>query len=163
MITELKSIQELFSNAQYHEIIELLPNSKELDDEFLLLKAHSLFELGKFDQARFIYKKLQMFANVGFCFLLENDFVNAEKNYLKAKNSSAKKWGLFMVLLLSRCTETFPGPGFLTFRLFFESSYFYFVKFKKKEFLARIFETKNQLQTLYPDLDKEIKKIDSLV
>ena len=161
--TKNQNLKKLFAEFKFQEILDLLKEKKELTHDEIIFKANSHFELGNFDQALNLYENLHMYTNLGFCYLLKNDFQQAKAAYLKAEPSSAKKWGLFMVLLLSKCEKVFPGPGFLTFRLFFESSYHYFLKFNKSDFVARIDECVFQLKPLYPDLEKEIAKARSLI
>lgn len=159
----IENLKKLFADFKFQEIIDIINLEKSPPRELLELKASSLFELGDFKQAAKIYEKLEMFTNLGFCFLLENDFEKAKQSYLKAKPSSAKKWGLFLTLLFSRTDKVFPGPGFLTFRLFFESSYYYLLKFQKIDFMNRINECVHQLKPLYPDIEKEIEKAKSII
>lgn len=159
----LENYKKLFAEFKFQEILDLLEKEADLSNELLEYKANSLFELGEFGQSKMIYAQLESFTSLGFCYLLEDDFTNAKKFYLKAKPSSAQKWGLFITLLFSRTDKIFPGPGFLTFRLFFESTYYYLLKFKKTDFLARIDECVEQLKPLYPDVDKEISKAKSLI
>ena len=158
-----ENLKQLFADFEFQKIIDILKQEKSLSKELLEHKANCLFELGDFKQAWQIYDQLEMFTSLGFCFLLEDDFEKAKKSYLKALPSSAQKWGLFITLLFSRTDKVFPGPGFLTFRLFFESTYYYLLKFQKIDYLNRIDECVPQLKPLYPDIEKEIEKARSII
>ena len=155
---KLNQIKKLFAEFKFQEILDEFKSLDQLSQELLRYKADSLFELGEFEQAKQIYSELSLHNSLGFCFLMQGDFENAKKAYLQASSSSAQKWGLFITLLFSRTDKVFPGPGFLTFRLFFESTYFYLLKFQKTDYLNRINECVHQLTPLYPDVPKEIQK-----
>lgn len=158
----LENLKKLFADFEFQKIIDLINLEKNPSKEILEIKANCLFELGRFKEAKKHFLELSLFNNLGFCFLLENDFTNAKKAYLMADVSSARKWGLFITLLFSRTDKVFPGPGFLTFRLFFESTYYYLIKFQKLDFINRINECVHQLKPLYPDIEKEIEKAKSI-
>lgn len=160
---DLYELKEKFAELEFQSLIDAVNEIKGPSREILVLKAHSLFELGDFDKAIVLYENLQMYNNLGFCYLMKSDFQQAKISYLKSQASSAKKWGLFITLLFSRCDKVFPGPGFLTFRLFFESTYVYLLKFKKTDFIDRINECVYQLKPLYPDIEKEINKAKALI
>jgi tetratricopeptide (TPR) repeat protein len=160
---DIYELKQKFADLEFQSLIDTINASTEPSHEMLILKAHSLFELGDFDKAIVLYENLQMYNNLGFCYLMKNDFLQAKTAYLKSPASSAKKWGLFITLLFSRCDKVFPGPGFLTFRLFFESTYYYLLKFKKTDFIDRINECVHQLKPLYPDIEKEIAKAKALI
>ena len=160
---KLADLKQLFADFEFQKVIDEINQIQDPSLEEIRLKAHSLFELGDFDQAMMIYENLQMYTNLGFCYILKDDCYQAKMTYLKADPSAAKKWGLFLTLLLSRCDRVFPGPGFLTFRLFFESTYYYLLKFKKTDYINRINESAHQLKHLYPEIEKEIKKARSII
>lgn len=158
-----QEFQKLFSEYKFQELITEVDKLDKPDPKSIEFKANSLFELGEFEAAIPYYEHLKAFANVGFCYLMLEDFENAREYYLKAETSSAKKWGLFLLLLLSRASKSFPGPGFLTFRLFFQTSYCYFLRFAKNDYIKRINESLSQLKVIYPDIESEIDKAKSII
>lgn len=159
----LQKIKTHFAKFEFQEIVDLVQALENPSNTVLDYQAHSLFELGAVNEAKKIYEQTQNYSAQGFCFLILDDFESAQAAYLKANTSAAQKWGLFVTLLFSRCNKTFPGPGFLSFRLFFESTYGYLLKFQKSDFIDRINECKTQLAVLYPDIDLDIKKALSII
>ena len=154
----IQKLNSLRAEFKFKEIIELCDSQTDLSSYELEFKAHALFELADFDRAELLYRELELFNAAGMCLVMQDRLDEALTMFMQAKTSSARKWGLFLVLLLSGTTKIFPGPGFLTFRLFFESTYYYFLKFDLVLFLQRINAYAAQLEPIYPDIHKEITK-----
>lgn len=120
------------------------------------LKAFSLQELKYSEASSLLYEELELYTQAGFAAILARDFPRAEKLYSKASLSSARSWGEFLIDFLSSNKSEIASPGYLTFRLYFESSFGYFLNYELKDYIQKFLDTQNDLEKVYPDIIKDI-------
>ncbi len=124
--------------------------------------ADELLEQGRFEEAQHHYQSLGLYAQAGFAAILNQDLDLAFKLYQEAPLSPAKRWGLFLYDFFSNPNRSIPSPGFLSCRLFFEATMGYIFKFEIKEWRQIIIKNKESLKVIYPDLEKELKRAETL-
>ncbi len=133
------------------------------NQELKRLEADCLLELKQANSAAKIYEQLQLYSQAGFAAVLSQDLPRAQALYQQAIDSPATKWGEFLTEFLQeasnrqyRFTHDIPTPGYLTFRLYFEATYSYFLNYKLNDYLVRFLDYKNQLINVYPEIIKDM-------
>ncbi len=149
-----------FSNAAsnlevYLKESESQPESAEYKEVNQLI-AESHLELGDFLIAKEHFVKAEMPAQAGFAAILAEDIKEAVKLYELAPDSLARSWGVFLCEFLGELKEDVQTPGFLTFRLFFESTITYIIKFNIKSYLDKLNLCLYQLEFYFPEIRKFI-------
>lgn len=156
---ELFNLAKIFySETHFKKALTALEQIKKPTNDVIRLKADTLFELGDFKQSIIFFRQLGLVSHEAFCYLMLDDLKTAEKLYFKLEYCAPKKWGLFLCQLFSSPNKHLIGPGFLTFRLFFESSYGYFYRFAKSDYCKIINKHKAILSQMYPELENNIRK-----
>lgn len=127
------------------------------------LEADCLVELKQAYLAANIYEELQLYSQAAFAAILTQDLPRARLLYQQAIDSPATKWGSFLVQFLNEASNrqySFPHdiatPGYLTFRLYFEASYGYFLNYGLNDYITRFLDYRNQLINIYPEIIKDI-------
>jgi tetratricopeptide (TPR) repeat protein len=122
------------------------------------LLAESHLELGNIEKAQNSYLRNGLKTQSNFCLVLEGQFKKARKLYQECPWSPANKWGIFLCDFLGaeQNTNTISGPGFLTFRLFLESTIFYFLQLGRKNYVDEFLNNASNIEQLFPELRKYI-------
>ncbi|MCE2929569.1 MAG: hypothetical protein LW817_08070 [Candidatus Caenarcaniphilales bacterium] len=102
---------------------------------------------------------MKEFIELAYQKLLKGQLDEAASLYEKAPLTNAKKWGFFVCDFLKDPMRNLPGPGFLTFRLFFETTMRDFVKHNRNDYFECFANQIHNLNVLYPDAEKELKKL----
>lgn len=139
-------------NQAINDIHQDADSIKEIKE----LKAFSLQELKLAEQASLLYEELKLYTQAGFAAILTKDFNRAQKLYSQAEFSPARKWGEFLIDFLHSNKIEIASPGYLTFRLYFESSFGYFLSHELKEYIQRFLNNRSSLEKIYPDITKDI-------
>jgi tetratricopeptide (TPR) repeat protein len=127
------------------------------------LEADCLLELKQARLAADLYEELQCYSQAGFAAVLSQDLDHARMLYKQAPHSSPSKWGNFLIEFLHQAsnrqysfTQDIPTPGYLTFRLYFEATYSYFLHYQLNDYLQRFLDYRNQLINVYPEIIKDM-------
>ena len=118
--------------------------------------AERLLEEGRFLEAAKSFKESGNYVQSAFSMLLSRDLDEAEKLVRLSEDSLAKDWVLFLISLFKNPKEIKELPGFLSFRLFFEGTVTYFLKFELEDFFNRVLEILPSLERSYPEMRKFI-------
>ncbi len=153
--------QSKFQHNDFEAALQLCKNAH--NKELKHLEADCLVELKQAKQAIDIYEELQLYSQAGFAAVLAQDLPRAQALYLQAISSPATKWGEFLIQFLNEASNReymFPHdiatPGYLTFRLYFESTYGYFLNYSLYDYMLRFLDYKDQLINAYPEIIKDI-------
>ena len=150
--------QSKFQHGDFEAALLLCQNQ-----QFKQLEADCLLELKQAQLAVNIYEQLQLYSQAGFAAILAQDLTRAQSLYQRAVASPATKWGEFLIQFLNEANNrqySFPHdiatPGYLTFRLYFEATYGYFLNYSLNDYLVRFLDYKDQLIKVYPEIIKDI-------
>ncbi len=153
--------QSKFQHNDFEAALQLCKNAR--NKEFKHLEADCLVELKQASLAIDIYEELELYSQAGFAAILTQDLPRAKSLYEKAISSPSTKWGKFLIEFLNEATNRqysfthdIATPGYLTFRLYFESTYGYFLNYGLNDYLVRFLDYKNQLINAYPEILKDI-------
>ena len=128
------------------------------DDELLGLKrkiADCSFELGDFNNAHKLYMELKELPQAGYAALFNKELEKSLQVYRLSPFSPASKWGIFISQLFLNEKSIF-NPGYLCFRLFFEATCTYIIKFQIKEYLKILEKSVYDLEPVYPEYLKSL-------
>lgn len=149
---------ESFTNSDFANAVKnfkAAEASTGLDETRLnQLLAESLLETGDFAQAKEYFLKANMPSQAAFAMILNGELDEAKKIYEAAVFSLGRKWGLFLCDFLGNTADVAQAPGFLTFRLMFESTVTYFIRFSLDHYLERFLLNTKQLESYFPELKK---------
>lgn len=165
-MSNYKKAQEKFSIAQFDETVTLIDQAlveKTSDDhtKLLALKADSLFELGKVQEAQKIYQEISYFPHAAFAALLQKNIDEAILLYKQADFSPSKKWGIFLCEFLLNPHHAIVPPGFFSARLFFDATYAKFQNHGLDEYIQIIKDNIEQLEAFHPGIRRDIKNLSS--
>ena len=133
-----------------------------MQDKFSLTIADQLLEDGKFKEAKLEYLKDNQKTQAGFAALLDQNISEALELYLTAPHSAAKKWGLFLCDFLTNPKRAIPSPGVLSFRLYFEATFFYCCHFNLDDYMQKFLDHAGALVNVYPEYLSDIQKVKNL-
>ncbi len=162
--------QDQFQHCNFEAALQLCSNvlsetnlAPELHKQIQHLQADCLVELKQALLAVKIYEELQFYSQAGFAAVLAQDLPRAKLLYQQAIASPSAKWGEFLIAFLNeasnrlyRFPQDIPTPGYLTFRLYFESTYGYFLSYGLNDYIVRFLDYKDQLINVYPEILKDI-------
>lgn len=150
--------QNKFCNGDFEAALGLCKQSS-----LKQLEADCLLELKQAHLAINIYEELQCYTQAGFAAILSHDIERANILYKQAAPSSPAKWGTFLLKFLHEAnnrqysfTQDIPSPGYLTFRLYFEMTFSYFLHYELHDYIQRFLDYRNQLINSYPEIIKDI-------
>lgn len=129
-----------------------------MNSDLLLTKADKLLEEGKLQEAKTEYLKENKKTQAAFAALLSENIPEALELYLSAPHSAAKKWGLFLCDFFTNPKRAIPSPGVLAFRLYFETTYSYSVRFGLNNYVENFEAYAHNLVMLYPEYLSDMEK-----
>lgn len=130
-------------------------------EDSIINQADILLEEGKFREAKILYLQNQQITQAAYATLLDQNLNEALELYLQAPHSAAKRWGLFLCDFFINPHRSLPSPGVLSFRLYFEASYFYCYKFGIRDYLRSFEEHADSLAKFYPEYLNDMEKVRS--
>lgn len=143
------------SSQVLKELIDQKSFSEEIKEKKVLqLYAESSLELGDFRSAIESFDKAELKAQAAFVLILDGEIAAARELYKQSPDSLAKHWGVFLCDLLDVNVDSISTPGFLTFRLFFESTMTYILKFNLEKYLASFITNAGELSSYFPEFYK---------
>lgn len=125
-------------------------------NEIYKLIAEANLELKDLEQAKKNFLNANLFAQAAFCAVLARDLILAKELYEKSSDSLAKHWGLFLCQILDLSNDKFDLPGFLSIRLFLESTVTYFMIFNLDDYLETFIKNSPQIENYFPEFRKYI-------
>ncbi len=121
------------------------------------LLAEAELELGKLSSAKRHFLKAADICQAAFVALLTGKHQESRHLYLKAEDSIAKRWGLFLCdYLHPQHAHPIDSPGFMAFRLFLESTVSYMLRNKCETYVKVLLKNAISLETVFPELRKSI-------
>lgn len=125
----------------------------------LLSSADKLLEVGKLEEAYQEYILNDKITQAAFVSLLAGDIKQALELYLQAPHSSAKRWGLFLCDFFINPQRMIPSPGVLSFRLYFEATFYYCRKFDLDDYVKKFEDYANSLNQIYPEYFSDMERV----
>jgi tRNA A37 threonylcarbamoyladenosine modification protein TsaB len=121
------------------------------------LLAEAELELGEVSNAKRHYLKAGDFTQAAFSALIAAKFDEARHLYLKAPDSIAQRWGLFLCdYLAPQHRAPIDSPGFMAFRLLLESTVSYMLRNGSETYVKVLLANHKTLETVFPELRKAI-------
>jgi hypothetical protein len=125
----------------------------------LLSEADKLLEAGKLEEAYQEYILEDKITQAAFVTLLAGDIQHALELYLQVPHSSAKRWGLFLCDFFINPQRMIPSPGVLSFRLYFEATFYYCKKFGLTDYVNNFVKYADSLNQIYPEYLHDMEKV----
>ena|GEM_PF-2889421 len=121
------------------------------------LLAESQLELGELSAAKRNFLKAADNCQAAFVALIAGKYQESRHLYLKAEDSIAKRWGLFLCDYLHPVhAQPIDSPGFMAFRLFLESTVSYMLRNNRERYVKVLLKNHAALEQVFPELRKSI-------
>jgi tetratricopeptide (TPR) repeat protein len=108
------------------------------------------FELGFFSEARENYLVIKSLPQAAYTLIFEEKLDEALDLYHLCPYSPAAKWGVFLCQLLKDEISIF-NPGYLSYRLFLETTATYFIRFKLNKYLESLIIASKDIEAVFPE------------
>lgn len=155
---EFQTASTLFSRffADYERLSED-QKSEELLNNAREIYAQVKLDLGELSAAKRLFHKSSQLAQAAFCAFLAGKINEAKHLYRKAPDSIAKRWGIFLCEYFApEGKGLIDSPGFIAFRLFAQSSFYYFLQSGLETEIQQLLTNYKNLEKLFPELRKSI-------
>lgn len=121
------------------------------------MEGNDLLDAGKFKEAEEYHLRKEEYTQAAFACVLAKDLDSASEHIASAPSSVAESWVKFLVPFLdSGRLKSDKLAGYLSMRLFMESTLTYFIKFSLDEYLNLFIDNAKKFEEAFPDIYRSI-------
>lgn len=160
----------MIQNNEFLNIQYLTYTEKKYDEAIEQIKCSPFFASEKYqhflgqiyflkldlENAEKIFKKLNSFYELAYCYMLQNNFDDALKYFKISPSSPAQNWGLFFCELFTQKVTTVPS--YLQIRSFLERDLALFLKLNLVELVQKTIDISEFLEQINPETNKIIAR-----